>query len=42
MRLEISREARDSPPWLDSVTPNKARFAIESAGNIASPMLDNL
>jgi len=29
-------------PWLDSVTPSQARFAIESMGNIASLMLDNL
>ena len=29
-------------PWLDSITPSQARFAIESMGNIASLMLDNL
>jgi hypothetical protein len=29
-------------PWLDSVTPSQARFAIESMGNIASLMLDHL
>jgi len=42
MHLEISREARDSRPWLDGVRPSEARFSIESAGNVASLMLDNL
>lgn len=29
-------------PWLDGITQSQARFAIESMGNIASLMLDNL
>ncbi|WP_089041719.1 abortive infection family protein [Pseudomonas fluorescens] len=29
-------------PWISSVTASQARFAIESMGNIASLMLDNL